>query len=142
MSEGIEVTIYDVPRGMTAAALVGALRELQPSKVRVDAAGHGKETLATLQHWGIEARELDKRRRKVMSRDEVGRPMFVEGPDDELAEHFDGEWRGQYYLARFDGEWRAYELAELPSPQHDIVTLRWVRVTDPKVLRKLGPWRF
>lgn len=141
MSKGIEVTIYDVPEGRTVEHILRSLRALgRPLKVYVDANGPGQPLLEYLQHNGYDARPLRKRRRKVISRDEAGTPLFVEGPDDELAAHFDGEWRGQYYLCEWDDGWRAYELAEVPA--EPVPTLRWQRVLDREVLKKLGPWRF
>jgi hypothetical protein len=137
VTEGIEIVLHSLDRELSIYDLVKACRALKPSSIRVDVGGRGKSVLLELKAAGLPARPLQKFRR-VLSRDELGTPLFVEGPDDDMAERFDGEWRGQYFITGDETGRRArvYELTEA-EPTQGIVTLRWVRVTDPELLKKL-----
>lgn len=136
--EGLELTIHSLDREQTIYDLVKACRLLRPSSIRVDTAGRGTSVLHELKAAGLPARPLQKFRR-LLERDETGRPYFVEGPDDDMAERWTGEWQGQYCICRLDdrSEWRVYELVE-PEPVHGMIArVRWQRVLDEGVLGKV-----
>lgn len=135
MNEGIEVIIYSLSEGQTIADVVRGIARLQPTSIVLDAAGPNRVLYDHLRLCNVPVKGM---RKGALERWETGTPYLIEGPDDELAAQFNsGTWRGQYFVCEVRGARRAYEFTEVHGAPSGICTFRWVRVEDPKVLRKL-----